>query len=168
MKYDTEDLKDQLVKHEGLRLQVYKDPVGIDTIGVGRNLESRGIATRELKMMNKTMKDIYKHGITRAEAMYLLANDIEDFEIELAENFPVVETLSAERQMVLVNMAFNLGIGGISQFNNMWKAIEQGNYDKAAEEMLDSRWARQVGYRAKELAEQMSKDSYKWGVDITD
>ena len=167
MKYDTQDLIDQLIKHEGLKLQVYKDTLGIDTIGVGRNLEDRGIATAELKFMGLTMKQVYNQGITRAHAIYMLKNDIEDMEIELAEKHPIVEELSAERQMVLVNMAFNLGVPRLSMFEKMWAAIENADYEKAAEEMLDSRWARQVGYRATELADQMRKDKYEWGVEFS-
>jgi lysozyme len=52
MKYSREDFIEKLIKHEGLRLEVYKDSLGIDTIGIGRNLEDRGITPAELDWMD--------------------------------------------------------------------------------------------------------------------
>jgi lysozyme len=128
-------LRDTLIRHEGLRLFPYKDSVGKLTIGVGRNLEDQGI--------------------TEEEALYLLGNDILQAASDLGKAFPVVFALSQDRYEVLVNMAFNLGISRLSKFKRMWAAIEIGDFNKASEEMLTSKWAVQVGSRATELAEIM-------------
>ena len=67
MEYD--DLKARIKEHEGYRDQVYKDSLGFDTVGIGRNLEHRGIAELEMAHMEKTMSEIYKDGITKEQAI---------------------------------------------------------------------------------------------------
>ena len=74
---------------------------------------------------------------------------------------PWARALSPERQAVLVNMAFNLGIAGLLAFKRMLAACERGEYAAAAREMLDSVWAKQVGARAVRLAEQMRTGEWR-------
>ena len=136
-----DDLKQQLTIHEGLELMPYKCTAGKLTIGVGRNIEDRGI--------------------THDEAMYLLENDIMLYSKELQTAFPVVDELDDVRRMTLINMAFNLGISKLSMFKNMWAAIESKKWDEAAAQMLDSKWSRDVGKRSFELAEQMRTGEYR-------
>jgi lysozyme len=132
-----EMLVEQLIKHEGLRLYPYRDSVGMLTIGVGRNLS-----------------DV---GISKKEALMLLENDI-DKAIEAAklvvDNF---DRHNEARQMVLVNMAFNLGATRLRRFKKMLAALSIYNYVEAAREMLDSNWAEQVGNRASELSKIMDE-----------
>jgi lysozyme len=127
-----EDLKEQLIRHEGLRLTVYDCPAGYKTIGVGRNLEGKGV--------------------TEEEAMYLLDNDIKDFQEGLSRELPWFDSLDECRRNILTNMAFNLGISGLLKFKNTLLAVENENWEEAASQMLDSRWAQQVGGRAAELS----------------
>ena len=156
MKYDRDKLMDKLVAHEGLRLQVYKDTLGIDTIGIGRNLEGRGISEEELDWMDiPNMDAIYEHGISEADATYLAQNDVQIVEEELLRAHPCVENLDAVRQLVLVDMAFNLGVPRLCKFKKMWAAIHENKFDVAAKEMLDSRWANQVKSRSTKLAHAM-------------
>jgi lysozyme len=136
---DIEALKDQLILHEGLKLEPYQCTAGKLTIGVGRNIE-----------------DI---GITEDEARYLLDNDILRVCDELDRNLPWWRDLSDARQRVLVDMVFNLGISRFMQFQNTIAAIESGDYDLGAQEMLNSRWADQVGNRAKTLSRMMREDA---------
>ena len=126
----------QLRLHEGERLTPYRCTAGKLTIGVGRNLEDRGI--------------------TREESAYLLANDIAAEERELLRALPWVAQLDEVRQRVLLDMSFNLGIVGLLNFKNTLATIRAGNYGKAAAMMLDSRWARQVGQRAQRLSQMMA------------
>lgn len=135
MKYDMASLEDQLIIHEGLELKPYQCTADKLTIGVGRNIEDRGI--------------------TEDEARYLLKNDIKIVEDELLSKKPMVAELDAVRQRVLVDMGFNLGIPTLLKFQNMWLAIEQEDFIQASIEMMDSRWARQVGQRAHRLSEAM-------------
>lgn len=135
---NLEALKDQLVQHEGLRLKPYKDTVDKLTIGVGRNLD-----------------DV---GITEAEAMLLLDNDIKRVVADLDRALPWWRHMSKTRQLVLADMAFNLGLPRLKGFKNALEAMAEGRYDEAAHEMMDSRWARQVGHRAIRLARMMATD----------
>ena len=147
---------EKLIAHEGLRLQVYKDSLGIATIGIGRNLEDRGITPEELEWMDiPNMDTIYEYGISEADAMYLAQNDVQIVEEELLRSHPCVENLDAVRQLVLVDMAFNMGVPRLGKFKKMWAAIHENNFDEAAKEMLDSRWANQVKSRSTKLAHAM-------------
>ena len=155
MKYNREALIDQLILHEGMELQVYKDHLGIDTIGVGRNLEDRGITDGELAFMNMLKTEVYEQGITEAHARFLLANDIDIVEKELSNAHPCISGIGDVRIRVLLDMGFNLGVPRLNKFKNMWKAVHNRDFSLAAVEMLDSRWASQVGQRAVRLANAM-------------
>lgn len=120
-----------LVKHEGLRLKPYTCSTGKLTIGVGRNIEDNGISDEE--------------------AVSLLRNDIARCQRELNSfNF---HNLNFARMLALRNMLFNLGLTRFSTFKKMINALHIGDYEIAANEMLCSKWARQVGDRATCLAE---------------
>jgi len=152
MKYDRDELVKMVALHEGIVLNVYQDHLGINTVGIGRNLDDRGITDGELLFMNKTIDDVYDNGLTEEEAYYLCMNDIAIVEKELLDSKPIVNQLNDVRQMVLVDMAFNMGVPRLKLFKNMWLAIEKVNYPLACEEMIDSRWASQVGNRAMKLS----------------
>jgi len=128
------ELIEQLRLHEGVRSKVYLCSEGFETIGVGRNVSESGI------------------GLSDDEIAYLLANDIARCEKEIAERFDWFDDLDPVRQDALVDMAFNLGISRLSQFQNMIAALAEERFDDAAAEALDSRWARQVGQRAQTVA----------------
>jgi lysozyme len=132
---DRQKMIQQLRLHEGERLKPYRCTAGKLTIGVGRNLEDRGI--------------------TAEESAYLLNNDIEREWKALTTNLPWVTGLNDVRQRVLLDMAFNLGIGGLLKFKNTLATIQKGDYARAADMMLDSLWARQVKGRATRLAQMM-------------
>ena len=157
MEYNREKLIDQLILHEGLELKVYKDTLGIDTIGVGRNLEDRGITDGELMHMNLLREEIHTTGITEEDARFLLGNDIDIVERELLDAHPCMERLNDVRIRVLLDMAFNLGVPRLRKFKNMWAGIHEGNYIRAGDEMMDSRWANQVGARAVRLCKMMKE-----------
>ena len=155
MKYNMTELLDQLVLHEGLELLPYKDSLGIDTIGIGRNLEHRGLSEEELVHIGKDISDICEWGITKEQAYYLAENDIKIVEKEVCEAHPCVVELDEIRQRVINDMAFNMGVPRIKKFKKMWKAIEEENYEESKIQMLDSRWANQVGNRAVRLSNAM-------------
>ena len=156
MKYDRFKLMKKLIAHEGLRLNVYKDSLGIDTIGIGRNLQDRGISKEELDELDiPSIKHVYEYGITEADAIFLAENDVQIVEDELVRAHSCVEELDAVRQLVLIDMAFNLGVPRLCKFKKMWAAVYAKQFDVAAKEMLDSRWARQVKSRSTKLAHAM-------------
>lgn len=129
------NLHDQLVRDEGLRAFPYTDTVGKLTIGVGRNLTDRGLSPDEVE--------------------YLLTKDIARCIAEVQLALPWTLKLDGVRQDVLTNMCFNLGIPGLLKFTNTLRHIKNGEYALAADAMLRSLWARQVGSRATRLATAM-------------
>jgi len=156
MKYNRSHFLDKLIEHEGLVLTVYQDTLGIDTIGIGRNLKDRGISKEELDYLDiPNMEVIYEHGISEADARYLALNDITIVENELCRVHSCVEELDGVRQLILMDMAFNMGVPRLCKFKKMWNAIHEQNFEAASLEMMDSRWARQVGGRAKKLSDAM-------------
>ena len=161
MKYELSEFVKMVAKHEGMVLEPYKDSLGISTIGIGRNLEDRSISDGELMHMNKTLEDVVNNGLTEEEAYYLCINDIKIVEKELVAKKPIVLQLDEARQMCLVDMGFNMGVPRLMKFVKMWGAIEVGDFYEASEQMLDSRWARQVGKRSEHLAEMM-RAGYEW------
>lgn len=133
-----EKLQAELVRDEALRLAAYQDSLGYWTIGVGRLIDARKGG-----------------GITVAEAMMLLSNDIDRIERDVGLRWPWYARLDDVRQRVMINMAFNLGIGGLSGFKRTLGSVERGEYAKAAQEMMQSTWATQVKGRATRLARMM-------------
>lgn len=128
----------QLVIDEKKVDHVYMDSEGFWTIGVGRLIDKR------------------RGGRLRDDEMALmLENDIDDAEADARSVFPTFDALSDCRKAVIVNMAFNLGRERLAGFNGMRKAISTGDFGRAAAEMLDSKWAQQVGARAERLAQNM-------------
>tara|TARA_R110000744_G_scaffold58170_1_gene121440 strand:- start:219 stop:710 length:492 start_codon:yes stop_codon:yes gene_type:complete len=160
LSFNTTVLIKQLVKHEGLMLKVYQDSLGIDTIGIGRNVKDRGFSELELHVIAKTVEEIYEKGITEEDAYFLLQTDISIVEKELSKVKPIIEHIDSVRQLVLMDMAFNMGVPRLCKFVNMWAALEQQDYIKAADEMLDSKWAKQVKSRATNLAHSMHYGTY--------
>lgn len=139
----NENLIKQIKEEEGLVLHAYKDHLGYLTIGYGRLIDK-----------NKG------GGITKDEAEYLLKNDIERFINEIKKNISFFNNLNEARKAVLVNMAFQMGISGLLGFKNTLKLIENKEYDKAADNMMLSKWATQTPGRAKRLSEQMRSGNF--------
>ena len=161
MKYRRENFIEKLIAHEGLKLQVYQDTLGIDTIGIGRNLEDRGITEEELDDLDiPTIDHVYEYGITEADAVYLATNDVQIVEEELLRAHPCVDRLDSVRQLILMDMAFNMGVPRLCKFTKMWNAIHEEKFDVAAKEMLDSRWANQVKSRSTKLANAMHNGEF--------
>jgi lysozyme len=124
----------QIKADEGVRAFPYKDSVGIQTIGVGRNLEM-GLRPDEIDLM--------------------LDNDLKQAEVDARFLFPAFDSLSDNRKAALLNMSFNLGRARLSAFHKMIEAVNHDDFEEAATQMLASKWAVQVGNRAQRLAKAM-------------
>lgn len=132
----SDRLKKLTKEFEGCRLKPYRCTAGKLTIGYGRNLDDVGISQAEADMM-------FERDFAKAEAD---ARKIcEEFGID-------VNNLIEQRFYVLTDMCFNLGYGGLKKFKGMLTALKNGLYEDAANHMLDSLWAKQVGNRATQLA----------------
>lgn len=123
-----------LERHEGCRSTLYIDSLGIETIGIGHNLR-KPLSRRAIEM--------------------IFEDDMNDARNDCLHAFPFFLELTEARQGVLLNMCFNLGLPRLLLFRNFLQAVELGDYETAADEMLDSRWAEQVKGRALELANLM-------------
>lgn len=123
------------MRDEGLRLKPYRCTAGKLTIGYGRNLEDVGITAYEARQM-------LEHDVVRC------LHDCVTF-------FPWFNGLNAARQAVIVNLRYNLGLAGVRKFMRMFAAIARGDFETAADELLASKWAGQVGDRATRLARQL-------------
>lgn len=129
-----EHLKAQLVRHEGYRSHPYRCTAGKLTIGVGRNLDDRGLSPEEIE--------------------YLLENDIREAE-GYAKAYPWYETLDPVRQNVVVNLCFNLGPTRFGKFKQLHAALAVGDWARAKASLENSLWHKQVGRRAPELELQL-------------
>jgi len=132
------DITTQLIKHEGLRLKAYQCTKGYTTIGYGRNLDTKGI--------------------DKAEALYLLQNDITECIEDLRTIFENWHKIDDIRKKALVDMRFNLGPAGFRSFKKMIAAIKRNDYLEASKQMVDSVWYRQIGHRGLLLVRQMKSD----------
>lgn len=122
---------------EGLRLNAYRDTVGVWTVGYGHAHVDPGTVW------------------TRAMAEHVLIDDVRSHNAKLYARAPWIKDLDPVRRRVLENMAFNLGIDGLLGFKNTLRAVQDGRYDDAANGMLASKWSRQVKGRAVRLAQEM-------------
>lgn len=139
---NLERLKAQLILHEKFVPYAYQDSEEYWTIGVGRLIDQRKGG-----------------GITQEEGAYLLENDIKKA-VVFASIYDWYSMLDEVRQAVVIDMMFNLGPGRFAGFKKMIAAIERKEWKDAAREMLDSKWAVQVGNRALRLAEMMRSGEY--------
>ena len=126
-------------RYEGLSVLPYQCPSGHLTIGYGHNLEN---------------------GISQEAAEFILRQDMAAAQHCVCKQFAGWKKLNEVRQFVLTDMCFNMGFGSLRTFKKMWTALQRGDYVHAAQEMLNSRWAKQVGYRACELAQMMKTGEY--------
>lgn len=130
-------LRKSLIAHEGSKSRLYHDTEGNLTGGVGHNFSQ--------------------------PLPQILIDSILDFDIKTAINeldrvFPIWRSLSSPRQNVVIELMFNMGAPKLSEFRNFWVAVGQKDYDQASAELLNSKWAKQVGKRAETLAKRFKED----------
>lgn len=131
---NIEEFTKTVAKHEGLRLDMYQDTVGVPTIGYGHNL---------------------LEPISERAALIILEDDIIKTVNELNDRMPWWEDLPEKAQTVVASMVFNMGWPRFSRFKKMLGALEDRDYLRAATEMEDSLWFAQVKSRGVELKELM-------------
>lgn len=141
IKTDWEVLVEQLKRFEGKRNSMYKCPAGFNTIGYGHNLDASPLSDHVIE--------------------YILMDDIVQAQQTLDRILPQWRQHDPARQMVLVNMVFQLGSNGFLKFRKFIAALDEKQYEQAAVEMLDSRAARQTPERWQELAHIMKTGKTK-------
>lgn len=135
----------QLKRHEGVKSHAYKCTANMITVGVGRNIDENGGI-----------------GLSDDEIDYLLENDIKRCKQELISLSWFID-LDSVRQDAIVNLCFNLGLTRLMGFKNAMAAMAEGDYERAADEFYDSRWAKQVKSRADEVCEMIRTGRYGEG-----
>lgn len=141
---DLQKLYTQLKTDEGLRLHPYRCSAGHLTIGYGHNMDERPLPCI-----------IDDDGITEREAQVILEVDTEIAIRDCLALVPALYTLPEPAQQVLANMSFNLGGRKLRRFTRLLLAVNAGDFNRAADEMVNSDWYHQVGNRAKRLVAMM-------------
>jgi lysozyme len=143
MDFDTYNkLLESVKKHEGYRNKVYLDTLGKRTVGIGH------LCVEDFWEDDKEYEESF--------LMDILQKDLQS-SIDGAEDLCKNLKISDDAKILIIEMIFQLGKTGVSKFRNMWKALQLDppQYDVAATEMLDSRWAKQTPNRAKEMSNYM-------------
>ena len=126
------DLLESIKHHEGFVEHVYDDSLGIPTIGYG-------FAIKDLVLEEDLCDEIL------LRKLRILGKSV-------MGKFPFFDSLPSDCKTVLMEMCYQLGVTGVSKFKKALKAMEDGDWEKAADEMLDSKWAKQTPNRAKEMS----------------
>ena len=126
----TDELVNLIADHEGLKLKPYLDTVGVWTVGYGHNLQVP---------------------ISEKAAKQILMDDIQDAMNDCIHTFPWFMELSETRQHAMIDLMFNMGMGRLLGFKKFLQAMSLGNYDTAADELVDSKWYEQVKRRGPKI-----------------
>jgi len=130
---DMDRLRKTIIRHEGSRLKMYQDTLGIWTIGVGHNIQEKGISPDVMAL--------------------ILEEDLAEAIADLKRNISFFSDLPEQIQEALVNLCFNMGIPRLLQFKKTLAYLRDEDFKSAANELLDSRYAAQVGQRAIEISD---------------
>ena len=136
--YPIDQVTESLREEEGWSSTIYKCSENKMSLGYGRNVDPDGGI-----------------GISREEGEFMLANDVRRTIAELENAFPMFGDLDQPRTAVLIELCFQLGLPTLRKFTNMLAGLWAGDNDRAADELLDSRYARQVPARARRYAERL-------------
>ena len=142
---NTVELMKELMLDEGYKHEIYADPLGHLTFGVGH------LITENDEEYGKEVGT----PVTKERIEECLQQDIKTVFSELDMNQPWWRSLDSNRQRVIANMCFNLGHPRFSKFKKFIAAMQTSNWEKAAEEMMDSKWSEQVGERAIRLRDRV-------------
>ena len=152
-------IKAQLIRHEGKKYFPYRCTAGKLTIGIGRNLDDNWLTEEEQNFIfldKKTKEEAIEYltdiGLNDAEIDLLFFNDIEKVERGLQKSYSWYFDKPENVKLVMLDMAFNLGLKGFGTFYNTIDFIKSGDYYLASINMLKSKWAGQVGKRAQYLS----------------
>lgn len=128
-------LIESIKKHEGFVGTSYKDTLGYDTIGYGTKLP-----------------------LSKEESELLLTMRLKNKIKELENREPFFNELPLEKQEIIAEMVYQMGVSGVLKFKRMWQALYEFDFFQASVEMLDSKWAKQTFTRAYELSLRMREE----------
>lgn len=140
------ELLQEIKKDEGFRLWPYEDSVGKKTVWYGHNLVAAPLCPKATYLIKQAAEEQLLFDLQEA--------------VTGARTFPWFHKLSQTRQDVVINMIFNMGLNSFKEFKQTIRYMKEGKHEQASKEMLDSKWARQVGPRAIELSELYKRGFY--------
>ena len=135
---NIDQLREQLKIDEGVKYEIYNDHLGYATFGIG----------------HLVVEGDEEHGkpigtpVSEERVNSVFDSDVATYVTEAKKVFPNLDTLPEEAQEVIVNMCFNMGAPRLSKFKKFIGGVNAGDWNTAAVEMMDSRWAKQVGVTA--------------------
>ena len=136
-----EELKEQIKEHEGFVPRVYKDSLGKKTIGYGHLCVEPEQWNDDKEYTKEELETVFEKDFNEA--------------LKNAEHLISDRSINDTAKEVIIEMVFQLGIGGVGKFKNMWSALDRKDYGEASFQMLDSLWAKQTPARAGKLAGKM-------------
>ena len=142
---NIDNLREQLKIDEGVKYEIYNDHLGYATFGIG----------------HLVVEGDEEHGkpigtpVSEERVNSVFDSDVATYVTEAKKVFPNLDTLPGEAQEVIVNMCFNMGAPRLSKFKKFIGGVNAGDWNTAAVEMMDSRWAKQVGVRADRLRDRI-------------
>jgi len=155
-------IEDQIKREEGYRSKPYYCSEGRLTVGYGRCIDTNPLSKSEIKKIvgklvshDNCVEWLYTHGLSEKNAEWLLHCDIGRTVSVILAKYPWMSDMDQVRFDAIVNMAYQLGVSKLGKFKHMLLALECANYEAAADEALDSRWAEQTPERANRVAEQI-------------
>jgi|TARA_R110002020_G_scaffold20151_3_gene69008 lysozyme len=138
-------LREEIAVDEGVKLKSYHDHLGLKTVGIGH-------LCREGEPEYEEPLGTY---ISEERCNELFKEDIEITILECHKLYENFDDLPEEAQRIIANMMFNMGRPRLSKFKGMKAGVDDEDWNRAADEMVDSRWYKQVPNRAKRLVERM-------------
>ena len=142
---NVDKLREQLKIDEGVKYKVYNDHLGYPTFGIGH------LVTEQDQEYGKPVGT----PVSEERVNAVFDNDVAIYMSEAKKVFPNLEQLPEEAQQVIVNMTFNMGAPRLAKFKKFIAGVNAGDWNTAAVEMMDSRWAKQVGNRAERLRDRI-------------
>lgn len=157
------NITDMIIYDEGEKLTIYKDTEGYWTIGVGHLLTKSPSKDEAIRQLDKLVGTGHYGYINKQESRQILEKDINQTikQIGRTELIDVYTSLDIIRRTALVNMCFQLGVQGVLQFKKMIQHLNAREYEKAADEALNSKWARQTPNRAKRVTDVIRYGDYR-------
>jgi len=140
------NLREQLKIDEGVKYEIYNDHLGYPTFGIGHLITE----------WDEEYGQPVGTPISEQRVNAVFDNDVATYVSEAKKVFPNLESLPDEAQEVIVNMCFNMGAPRLSKFKKFIAAVNEADWTTAGVEMLDSRWAKQVGNRATRLKDRIT------------
>jgi lysozyme len=140
-----DQLREELEADEGLKYEIYLDHLGLKTCAIGHLCKS-GEPEYEMEVGDP---------VSEERVAELFAKDIAWTLSDCQKLIPDFDMLPEEARLILANMMFNMGLNRMSKFLRLLAAVEERRWEKAADEMLDSKWATQVPARSERLIARM-------------